>query len=192
VRHRERAATQSRSVSEPVGGDPDVDPAVAVREIRPSEIDRLSQITVDAYTIAFAETDVGDYIGELADVADRVRQAVVLVAVDAGRVLGGVTYVPDAGNPYAEFADADAAGIRMLAVDPAAQGRGVGAALVRACLRRAQDGQRRRIVLHTMQEMVVARRLYERFGFVRAPARDWSPEPHIPLLGYELLFNDPD
>jgi GNAT superfamily N-acetyltransferase len=164
----------------------------AVREIRPSEIDRLSEITVEAYTIAFAETDVGGYIEELADVSDRVRQAVVLVAVDADRVLGGVTYVPDAGNPYAEFEDTDAAGIRMLAVDPAAQGRGVGAALVRACLRCAHDDQRRRIVLHTMEEMVAARRLYEGFGFVRAPARDWRPQPHIPLLGYELLLNHPD
>jgi ribosomal protein S18 acetylase RimI-like enzyme len=168
----------------------EVGAAVAVRQIRASEIDDLSRITVDAYTIAFAGTDVGRYIDELADVADRVRRAVVLVAVDRDRVLGGVTYVPAAGNPYAEFEDTDAAGIRMLAVDPAAQGRGVGAALVRACLQRAHDDQRRRIVLHTMEEMVAARRLYEGFGFTRALARDWRPQPHIPLLGYELLLDE--
>jgi ribosomal protein S18 acetylase RimI-like enzyme len=176
---------------------------VAVREIHSSEIDLLSKITVEAYTIAFAGTDVGGYIYELADVAGRVRQAEVLVAVEADRervsvsetaggdlrVLGGVTYVPAAVNPYAEFDDPDAAGIRMLAVDPAAQGRGVGAALVRACAQRAHDGQRRRIVLHTMEEMVAARRLYEGFGFERAPARDWRPQSHILLLGYERLLD---
>jgi ribosomal protein S18 acetylase RimI-like enzyme len=166
--------------------------AVAVRDIRPSEIDQLSKITVEAYTIAFAQTDVGGYIDELADVADRVRHAVVLVAVDGERVIGGVTYVPDAANPYAEFDDTDTAGIRMLAVDPTVQGRGTGVALVRACLQRAHDGQRRRIVLHTMEEMVAARRLYEGFGFVRAPARDWRPEPHILLLGYELRLDGRD
>jgi len=155
---------------------------LTVRDIHPTEIVRLSEITLAAYEAL--DIDVGSYRTALADVADRARNAEVLVAVDGGRLLGGVTYVPDANNPSAEFDDADAAGMRMLAVDPAAQGRGVGAALVTACIRRAHD--RRRLVLHTTAAMTAAQQLYRRLGFERTPRRDRTPQPHVHLLGYEL------
>jgi ribosomal protein S18 acetylase RimI-like enzyme len=158
---------------------------MVVRDIRQAEIARLSEVTLAAYA-ALEGIDVGSYRAVLADVADRVRQAEVLVAVEEDRVLGGVTYVPDSHNPYAEFRDPDAAGLRMLAVDPAAQGRGVGAALVAACIRRACDRQRRYLVLHTTAAMTAAQRLYRQFGFERSAQRDWRPQPHILLLGYEL------
>jgi RimJ/RimL family protein N-acetyltransferase len=34
--------------------------------------------------------------------------------------------------------------------------------------------------------MTAARRLYERLGFRREPAHDWSPVPDMLLLGYVL------
>ena len=57
---------------------------------------------------------------------------------------------------------------RMLAVAPAARGRGVGEALVRLCLDRFRaDGCRARSCISTLAEMTAAHRLYERLGFVR-------------------------
>lgn len=47
----------------------------------------------------------------------------VLVAVRGPNVVGAVTYVPDRDSADAEFDDADAAGIRTLAVDTARGGR---------------------------------------------------------------------
>jgi GNAT superfamily N-acetyltransferase len=155
-----------------------------VRPIRAGEMARLSRITLDAY--AQLGVDVGPYRAELADVAGRAAVADVLVAVSSTTVLGGVTYVADADNPYAEFHDSDAAGVRMLAVDPAAQGRGVGGALVDVCIARAAATGRRRVVLHTTAAMLAAGRVYARRGFRRAPERDWSPREGILLLGYEL------
>jgi ribosomal protein S18 acetylase RimI-like enzyme len=157
---------------------------LTVRDIHPTEIARLSEITLAAYEAL--DIEVGSYRTVLADVAGRALRAEVLVALDGDRLLGGVTYVPDAHNPYAEFDDPDAAGMRMLAVDPAAQGRGVGAALVAACIRRARDRRCRRLVLHTTAAMTSAQRLYRRLGFARTPWRDNSPQPHVHLLGYEL------
>ncbi|MCZ2859682.1 GNAT family N-acetyltransferase [Blastococcus sp. VKM Ac-2987] len=72
----------------------------------------------------------------------------------------------------------------MLVVDPAAQGRGVGAALVSACLERARRAGKRRVVISTGTRMTAAHRLYERLGFTRLPERDWSPVPGIDLLVY--------
>ena len=64
---------------------------------------------------------------------------------------------------------------RTLAVAPAGRGRGVGTALVRECIDRARALGRRRVVLSTQPMMHAAHRVYERFGFTRAPERDWSP-----------------
>jgi ribosomal protein S18 acetylase RimI-like enzyme len=72
----------------------------------------------------------------------------------------------------------------MLAVDPAAQGRGVGAALlewvVEASRRPGKDG----IVCSSLPSMRSAHRLYARAGFTRAPERDWSPVAGVDLLSF--------
>lgn len=158
-----------------------------VRAIHDDEIAALSALTVAAYSEL--DMDIGDYRDELADVAGRVRDADVLVAIDNGRVLGGVTYVGDPANVYAEFDDVDGAGIRMLAVAAHARGRGVGAALVDACIALTRADGRRRIVLHTTDAMGAAQRMYHRLGFTRAIARDWRPRPGVALLGYELVLD---
>jgi predicted N-acetyltransferase YhbS len=159
---------------------------VSVREVQAKEIDGLGRLTRDAY-VALAEPLPEAYLAELADVGARAAAAVVLVAVDAdGTVLGGVTYVDDRSNPFAEFDDPDAAGFRMLAVAPAAQGRGVGEALVRACVDRARAAGKARLVLHSATWMVGAHRLYARLGFSRSTELDWSPAPDVDLWGFAL------
>jgi ribosomal protein S18 acetylase RimI-like enzyme len=158
--------------------------AVSVRPVRVDEHERVARLTLAAYDALGVPR--GRYRAALADVAGRAAHAPVLVGVRGTDVVGAVTYVPDRDNRYAEFDDPDAAGIRMLAVDPVAQRTGAGGALVAACVDRAAAAGRARIVLHTTDEMVAARRLYERMGFRRTPDRDWRPEPHIALLGYVL------
>jgi ribosomal protein S18 acetylase RimI-like enzyme len=74
----------------------------------------------------------------------------------------------------------------MLAVAGRAQGRGVGEALVRACIDRAREVGSHRVVLHSTPWMQAAHRLYGRLGFVRRPDLDWTPVPDIPLLGFSL------
>ena len=161
-----------------------------IREARPEEYGVLEEITVAAYLGLDASSDANassnlsdDYLVRLRDVADRAAKAIVLAAVDP-EPLGCVTYVPGLGE-YAEFEDADAAGIRMLGVADAVRSKGVGRALTQACLERARADGFRLIVLHTMASAIAARHLYEKMGFFRAPDRDWYPEPDIFLMGYE-------
>ncbi len=102
----------------------------------------------------------------------------------SGAVLGGVTYVSGPDDPYSEELRDDEAGIRMLAVAPAARRRGVGGALTMECVRLAREAGKRRVVLHTGPWMPNAMRLYESLGFVRAPEIDFTPVPGIDLFAY--------
>ncbi|MEU2595867.1 GNAT family N-acetyltransferase [Streptomyces hirsutus] len=179
---------------------------IVTRPAKPYEFEELGELTAQAYLrdglLDFGESDA--YLGELRDVAGRAAVAEVLVAVEgagtrpgaveaggAGRVLGGVTFVPR-GGPMADMAGPGEAEIRMLAVARTARRRGAGEALVRACVERARATEGCvRIVLSTQRTMRAAHRVYERLGFVRSPGRDWNPLPHlddITLLAYELTL----
>jgi GNAT superfamily N-acetyltransferase len=142
---------------------------VLVRPMRPDEADRVGRITLDAYD-AYG-TMQGSYREYLGDPRRRIDgSTAVLVAEVDGLVVGTVTYVvPEddewEGRPEPE---GDCA-FRVLAVDPAHEGRGVAQALVRACLDRARDDGHHRMVITSMAWMVRAHRLYERLGFEPRP-----------------------
>lgn len=108
----------------------------------------------------------------LLDGRSRIEEATVFVAVADGVVLGTVTV----GRPGSRFANVARAGeveVRMLAVDEAARGRGIGGLLMDACEGLARGGGCSAVVLSTGLDMYAAHRLYQRRGYVRQPERDW-------------------
>ena len=167
-----------------------------IREATKKDFDGIARLTLDAYRAL--DTWVGDeYAGHLADVESRAgaektfvlvaeddlpNPAAVTAAVVAGedvfpaperRLLGSVT-LTIGGGPYFEWTphvEGDC-GFRMLAVDPAVQGRGVGPRLVAECLDRARAAGCRRMVIGSTEWMTTAHRIYERLGFRRAPEFD--------------------
>jgi GNAT superfamily N-acetyltransferase len=148
----------------------------------PADFGRIAELTVGVYRDEGYGSET--YLVQLADVAGRARHAELLVARDAGDdVVGSVALVLD-GEFGEVLTSADEAGFRMLVVDPAARGRGVGELLVGACLDRAREAGKNRMVISTEPRMHAAHRLYERLGFARLPERDWSPMPGIGLLVY--------
>jgi ribosomal protein S18 acetylase RimI-like enzyme len=162
---------------------------VEIRPVRADEYARLGAITVDAYGRLDGSPHEPEYDLELADVGRRAEMSGVTVFAavdDDGRLLGGVTYVHAVDAELAEHDDPNAASIRMLAVDPAAQRRGVGDALVRHCIDRARESGFTAVVLHSGVWMLAAHRMYERLGFVRDPAHDWEPIPGVHLRYYRL------
>jgi GNAT superfamily N-acetyltransferase len=88
---------------------------------------------------------------------------IVLVEI-GGRVVGGVAYVAR-GNPKVSFFDQSWPIIRMLVVDPASRGRGLGRLLTEECIRRARRDRAPLIALHTTPIMSVALSMYLRMGF---------------------------
>jgi ribosomal protein S18 acetylase RimI-like enzyme len=146
---------------------------VRVRRARPAEYDAVGELTIVAYRTLPVDHLWGGYEAGIRDVAGRADSTHVLVAVDADadELLGAVTYADDPTSGWLEWTEPGEAQFRLLAVAPAARGRGVGDALARACCERARaDG--RRVLIHTTQWMEAAQRLYARLGFTRTPARD--------------------
>jgi GNAT superfamily N-acetyltransferase len=158
-----------------------------IRPARPEEYESVGELCVLAYGALEGETDLG-YVEELRDVAGRAALVDVLVAAEPdGALLGTVTYVPGPG-PLAEAEREDEAGFRMLAVAPWAQGRGVGRALVDACIERARADGRNGLAIYTRPSMKAAHRLYKSLGFTRDEASDWEFEPGEWLWGFRLRF----
>jgi ribosomal protein S18 acetylase RimI-like enzyme len=161
--------------------------ALQVRVAGAADHDAVAQLTVRVYRDDGYADD--DYLDQLADVGHRAQHTELLAAVDDGRIVGSVSLAVE-GGPYAEHSLPGEAVFRMLVVTPEARGRGVGAALVRACLERAAAAGCHRVVISTQPSMRAAHRLYERMGFTRLPERDWSPRPGVTLLVYARPLDD--
>jgi ribosomal protein S18 acetylase RimI-like enzyme len=154
-----------------------------VREAHAAEHDAVGRLTAEVYVTGGWASD--DYVPALRAAASRAETATVLVAVDGDDVLGAVTVVTR-GGPWTNMAVAGEAEIRMLAVDPAGRGQGVGEALTRACVDRARADGCALVRLSSEPDMHAAHRLYGRLGFVRTPSLDWSPVPGVDLLAFGL------
>jgi ribosomal protein S18 acetylase RimI-like enzyme len=156
---------------------------LSVERAGPDDFAAIGDLTVRVYLDEELASE--RYAAALADVAGRADRAELLVVREGGRVVAGVALVLE--GDFGEITESDEeAAFRMLAVDPAVRGRGVGELLVRSCLDRARAAGKRRMVLSTDPRMTAAHRLYERLGFRRLPERDWSPAPGVDLLVYAL------
>jgi ribosomal protein S18 acetylase RimI-like enzyme len=156
---------------------------VVVEAAVPADHPRIAELTVAVYRDEGLVSD--GYLAQLADVEGRASRSQLLVARAGDVVVGAVALVLE--GDFGEVTESDdEAAFRMLVVDPALRGHGIGELLVRDCLARARDAGRRRMVLSTGQEMRAAHRLYERLGFARLPDRDWTPVPGIDLRVYVL------
>lgn len=158
---------------------------VLVRKARESELDEVGAVTAAVYDGLVSP----EYLEIVRDARSRwVSPATTtLVALDDGTdgLLGAVVFAAP-GSPWRNLGEDEECEVRMLGVLPAARGRGVGEALVRACIARAKTERCPRLVLCTEPEMQDAQRLYARLGFERMPQRDWLLRPGVTLLSYAM------
>ena len=166
---------------------------LVVRPVRAGELDAVGRLTVagydaDGHLLRADGTYDHEYAAWIGDAAGRADDSEVLVAVDGDRLVGTVTWCPP-GSASAQLARQPHQGeFRTLAVDPHARGRGVGRALVEACVARARADGLGEVLLCSLTEMTTAHRLYLSMGFVRRPDLDWSPVPDVRLWGFGLML----
>ncbi len=128
-----------------------------------------------------------DYDARLADVRGRAHEADVIVAELDGRLVGCLTFLPSHDNPHSDVEDPEATSFRYFGVDPEVQRRGVGEAMVRWCIDETRRLGKRRILIHTLESMPGAQRLYLRVGFERRPDIDGYWDGILGVgFGYEI------
>jgi DNA-binding MarR family transcriptional regulator/N-acetylglutamate synthase-like GNAT family acetyltransferase len=117
---------------------------------------------------------VASIVAQFAAQFDPAREA-CWIAEYAGEVVGSVFLVRES----------DAVGrLRLLYVEPAARGLGIGVKLVAACIDQARAFGYRRLTLWTQGSLIAARRIYQAAGFVLVEER-----PHR-AFGQDLVEQD--
>lgn len=165
-------------------------------QIRTAHVDELEQIidvTLAAYQqyMAVAQELWEWYQQNIKTTLGDFRPAELIVAEQEDAIVGSVLLYP-AGTVLTHI-DENAAPfrwpeIRLLAVQPASRGQGIGAALVSECIERARQAGVEAVTLHTLDFMKSAMQMYEGMGFVRFPELDVaaSPEYYVKAYRYTL------
>jgi GNAT superfamily N-acetyltransferase len=170
-------------------------PDIEVRLARLEEIERARAVLAAAYAqyeASFPPENWTHYRADILDLEGRAEASELLVAERDGQILGCVSYFPPGSktsyptDSYSEAWPPEWAAFRLLAVDPAARGAGIGKRLTEVCIDRARGSGAPVLGLHTTKPMKVAREMYERLGFERAPKYDFHPSPDIAVEAYRL------
>jgi ribosomal protein S18 acetylase RimI-like enzyme len=161
---------------------------VTIRDARPDEADAVSAVIRDAYA-QFESTYPADwsrYFEMVVRVERHYENAEIIVAEQAGRLIGTVMFYPDGSLSAQGSWPADSAGVLRLAVIPEARGIGLARRLTDECIRRAREAGIKTVALHTTDWMPVAKAMYERMGFTRDETIDFVPRSGIYAYGYRL------
>lgn len=94
---------------------------------------------------------------------DILKIAKCFVCHDNDKIVG-VAYIVPSGNPT-ELFKAEWSYIRMVAVNPNYQGKGIAKTFTKMCIDLAKQNNEQTIALHTSEFMDAARHIYENLGF---------------------------
>lgn len=167
-----------------------------VRNAKPEEFKCIGELMVKVYSKLEGfpkQDDQPEYYKMLANIGELTMkpETELLIAVsNEGKIAGGVVYFGDMqyyGSGGTATKEKDASGFRLLAVDHDARGKGIGKLLTLACIKKAEDKQQSKMIIHTTKAMQVAWKMYEKIGFKRAEDLDFLQED-LPVFGFRLLL----
>ncbi len=156
---QDRLLAAMETIQQVLAGRPRTD-LVVLRPPRPGDLGWVIQANAVGYAQEFGwdetyEALVTTIVADFARQHDPKREAAWIAEVDGAPV----------GCVFCVRYDDDTAQLRLLLVDPAARGLGIGGRLVEECLRFARAARYQRIRLWTNSVLQDARRLYEKAGF---------------------------
>jgi len=118
-------------------------------------------------------------------------QTRLLIAIsENGQIGGGVVYFGEMaqyGSGGKATLEKNAAGFRLLAVNPKSRGHGLGKKLTQVCIELAKSSNRTSMVIHTTMTMPIAWKMYQKMGFKRAPELDFL-QGKLEVFGFRLML----
>jgi ribosomal protein S18 acetylase RimI-like enzyme len=153
-----------------------------LRDFREADAAQVISVALAAFDEFRAHyTDWAAMAASLANLPRLAESGEVIVAEAGERIAGAVAYIAP-GKPKAAYFQPEWPVIRMLVVDPASRGEGIGRALTEECLARARRDRSAVIALHTSPIMTVALPMYLRMGFELV--REAPPIHGVPYAVY--------
>jgi ribosomal protein S18 acetylase RimI-like enzyme len=164
---------------------------INIREAHQGEREVIHALTLAAYeqyATLMSPLFWPVYRQVLLDTLAKEGQIERIVAERAGKIIGSVQLYPPTMSAYKADVATDVAGpeVRLLAVDPAVRGYGIGKMLMLECIKRAQNSGYKVLGLHTTDVMQAAVQMYEHMGFVHVPELDFHPMENVVVKGYRL------
>jgi DNA-binding MarR family transcriptional regulator/GNAT superfamily N-acetyltransferase len=164
---QQRLVAGIRDITEVLAGAP-APRSFLLRAPRPGDLGWVVQRQTAGYVAEYGWDDtyeamVARIVADYVDHRDPAREAAWIAEADGERV-GSIICVRKSDT---------VARLRLLYVDPAARGLGIGSKLVEECLRFARAAGYTEITLWTNSVLAEARRIYERAGFTLQ-----DEEPH--------------
>lgn len=151
---------------------------LAYRNATEADVAQLKQLGLKSY-LSYASLLSPENVEQLTNNLnnDDTWQKIVAIAkcyvCTVDNEIAGMAFLVPSGNAWEMFRD-EWAYIRLVAVAPVHQGKGIAKELTRMCIAQAITSNEKTIALHTSEIMPAARHIYEQFGFKRQhelPAR---------------------
>ena len=167
-----------------------------IRNARPEEFKIIGQLMVRVYSQLEGfpkKSEQPIYYKMLENVGDFTNKpnTELLIAVSRERKIdGAVVYFGDMqyyGSGGTATREKNAAGFRLLAVNPDTRGLGLGKLLTLSCIDKAQKMKLEQVVIHTTKAMLTAWKMYENIGFKRSEDLDFL-QGELPVYGFRLEF----
>ncbi|MTI22057.1 GNAT family N-acetyltransferase [Fulvivirga sp. RKSG066] len=166
-----------------------------VRDAKPTEFEQIGELMVkvysqlDGFPTAEEQPDYYKMLAEIGELTKNEGIRLFTAVNEKDEIVGAVVYIKDMkdyGSGGIATMEQNAAGFRLLAVDPEARGKGIGKLLTNACIDQAKEDGRGQVIIHSTEAMDIAWGMYEKIGFKRSIDLDFQ-QGRLPVFGFRLL-----
>jgi GNAT superfamily N-acetyltransferase len=169
-------------------------PAVTIRNADPGEFEEIGKLMVQVYSklegfpTAIEQPNYYKMLATIGALTTNPQTELLVAATEENKIMGAVVYFGDMqyyGSGGTATKEQDAAGFRLLAVDPLSRGKGIGKLLIHQCIQKAKEKKYNQVIIHSTMAMQIAWKIYENLGFKRAEDLDFM-QGELPVFGFRL------
>ena len=155
-----------------------------IRNAKEKEFKNIGELMVQVYSALEGFPKVDDQpeyyevVKNVGDLTKNPNTELIVAVSKQGKIGGAVVYFKDlkdygSGGSISLENEKNAAGFRLLAVDPETRGMGIGKKLILECIKRSEASNFEQIIIHSTKTMHTAWKMYEKLGFKRAEELDF-------------------